>query len=460
MSSLWLPRDGIQPSYAAGFAPRDGLPANPSLLGGLVGAWAPEFGNTGDSLHNVSDRHESGTLINGPTWVVDGGRQSLRSIGGGGGGDNAHVNCGDLSHLFGTEATFFMVLRTATAIPVNTDRTGLCTGAVGGELTLYPYSDENLYLSIFATTRRISAYANGGLDKTQWHSVAITSAPGVGNYKLYQNGQLKTTGTGDATIADNGDWAIGISDPAGAGPRVLGGWWSIHLLFNRALTASEITQLHVDSFAPFRLAPLVISTPSGATAYTLDAATGTYGITGSTAGLLYSPVIAPATGDYAVTGTAASLVYGYVLTAATGSYGITGGDATLTYTTAGAYEIVAEAGSYTITGSTVDLLYGRVLDAAAGSYTHTGVDADLLITRVIAAASGSYVVTGTDATLLRACVLAALAGSYTITGTDVTLTYSGAVWLGEEFTADSYLTKEFTAAAHLTKEFAADSHLW
>ena len=63
----------INPSYANGFAPRDGPPANPNLWQGLVGLWAPSLGPTGLTLRDQSGFQNDGTLtLMGPatTWVA------------------------------------------------------------------------------------------------------------------------------------------------------------------------------------------------------------------------------------------------------------------------------------------------------------------------------------------------------------------------------------------------------
>jgi len=57
------------PSYAQGFAARDGPPANPNLRKGLVGEWHPYLGPTGLMLFDQNGWHNDGTLV-GPTWVA------------------------------------------------------------------------------------------------------------------------------------------------------------------------------------------------------------------------------------------------------------------------------------------------------------------------------------------------------------------------------------------------------
>jgi len=67
-------------SYANGFAPRDGMPAYPSLWRGCIGVWAPCLGPTGLTLRDWSGRGNHGTLTNmdpSVRWGPSGGKYAL-----------------------------------------------------------------------------------------------------------------------------------------------------------------------------------------------------------------------------------------------------------------------------------------------------------------------------------------------------------------------------------------------
>jgi len=67
-------------SYYNGFAPRDGMPAYPSLWNGCVAAWAPCLGPTGLVLRDWSGFANHGTLTNmdaASDWVLSGGKYAL-----------------------------------------------------------------------------------------------------------------------------------------------------------------------------------------------------------------------------------------------------------------------------------------------------------------------------------------------------------------------------------------------
>ena len=75
-----ITRPPIEPSYENGFAPRDGEPLYPNLFKGLVGAWCPSMGVTGNTLRDLSGRNNHGTLTNmdpATDWVIDNGQYAL-----------------------------------------------------------------------------------------------------------------------------------------------------------------------------------------------------------------------------------------------------------------------------------------------------------------------------------------------------------------------------------------------
>jgi hypothetical protein len=121
-----------------------------------------------------------------------------------------------------------------------------------------------------------------------------------------------------------------------------------------------------------------------------------------------------AAGSYALTGTAATPKHGWRPTAGAGSYALTGTAATPKH----GWRVAADAGSYTLTGANASLLHAWKTVAGAESYTLTGADATLTISanKTVTAGAGSYVLTGSDATPRHAWKPTAGVGSYTITG--------------------------------------------
>lgn len=87
----------------------------------------------------------------------------------------------------------------------------------------------------------------------------------------------------------------------------------------------------------------------------------------------------------------------YVLTAGSGTYSITGATAGL----APARKITASSGSYSVSGASVGLLSTRRLSVASGSYSITGSSATFRSARRITATGGVYAITGSDANLVH-----------------------------------------------------------
>lgn len=66
-------QDGIRPSFKQGYARSAGESKHPALWRGLVGAWNPALGVTGNTLHDISTFKNHGTLINmdpATDWVI------------------------------------------------------------------------------------------------------------------------------------------------------------------------------------------------------------------------------------------------------------------------------------------------------------------------------------------------------------------------------------------------------
>lgn len=125
------------------------------------------------------------------------------------------------------------------------------------------------------------------------------------------------------------------------------------------------------------------------------------------------------------------------LQAAAGSYTITGSSANLLAT----HILNAAPGSYVVTGASARLIEGHKLPASPGAYSITGSAALLLHDSVLRGAAGAYAITGASANLARAgaFVLNALPGSYSITGASANLVYHSTAVKPD---IDAVLTKE------------------
>lgn len=123
-------------------------------------------------------------------------------------------------------------------------------------------------------------------------------------------------------------------------------------------------------------------------------------------------LISAGSGSYVLTGPSAGLISRRKLDAVTGSYALVGQGASLRH----ARKITAGAGVYAVTGIVATTLFDRRLAANAGSYAIVGKIAGLLEERRLVADAGSYTLAGAAAGLYRGYPLRADAGAYGVTG--------------------------------------------
>lgn len=149
--------------------------------------------------------------------------------------------------------------------------------------------------------------------------------------------------------------------------------------------------------------------------YSVAAAAGSYGITGTAAGLEHGSLVGAGSGSYSITGTVAGLRKDVsIIAAAPGSYSVSGASASLEY---GRLPLAAAGGAYSISGAVANLERHLPILAAAGAYAITGTATGLRKDSVLAAAAASYSITGVAANLEKSYLVAALPGAYVLTGT-------------------------------------------
>lgn len=249
----------IVPSYSNGFARSAGESANPNSWNGLVCAGIPELGATGRTVFDHSGFGNNGTLTaasGSATWNVKDGKRCVTFD-----ADDAAVNqqvieLPDFSGRFTKWATFHMVLRLNEHTPTDGNQTGafdLSTGIAD----VYPFTDGILYIGIFRLVR-LTLGDIGIADRTQWHLVTVTSAPGAGNWNFYQNGVLYATNTGDSNIALDGP---NMRLCGSSGSNYLNGDVAFYSFYNRVQPIAEIRQTYLDYLAPFQLRQQIFKSP-------------------------------------------------------------------------------------------------------------------------------------------------------------------------------------------------------
>ena len=252
-----MPNGLILPSYAQGFALRDGLPANPGLHRGLVGLWAPFLGPTGLVLRDWSGYGNHGTLQNmepATDWVATEKGYALDF-----GGSNEYVDCGAKSQYrpgtgaFSCSALVRLSSTNASLMIAATRNTGgFATGVPGWLFGVAANRSGALWIGMeSANTNAKSYYATEQIDDGHWHSVAFTWQPQV--LKLYIDGLEVTTSKSHDHVLDGISAATNLTiaaRPNGAQ------YWTDEIalvsLHNRALAPNEVQQLHADPSAMLR----------------------------------------------------------------------------------------------------------------------------------------------------------------------------------------------------------------
>jgi hypothetical protein len=463
-----------QPSYKTGYAKSASESSKPHLWEGMVGAWAPNLGISGDSLRDVSCRgsHAVGDNFDvGTDWGITEVGPALTLSGDGNEGMLTDVGIDDLIGSGSPQAYVSM----AAWVKVNSSHQGMIlAGSNGGAARFYieTFATGNVFHWGLSASQN-SATSNAVYTIGKWHHYVVTRD--VTTVRSYLDGVLVDTDTGITGTYTTNPISIGYYDTGTLG---FDGDIGLVQIYNRPLRGDEVAELAADPMGMFRQRrsiPFGV-TISGAQAYTLTADTGAFNLTGNDA-TLTGPAAAytltadtgsftltgndadpdadrqlvAATGAYTLSGTATDLDADRQLTASTGAYTLTGNDAILTKSSFAKF--VVDTGTFTLTGNDTGLKADHDVAASTGSYTLTGSAAGLPADRQLAADTASFSLTGNDATLTYAPTdptLTAATGSFTETGNDATLTVS------RKLTAD---TTSYTVAGNDTATKASHKFL-
>jgi len=113
----------------------------------------------------------------------------------------------DVSASFSNAAALSMWVKLDAATSGDTTRTGLDSFGANTYNSHYPWTNGQAYFSTFRDGSRVDGVAlSPTVDRTEWHHLAVTTAPGSGTYKVYQDGQLiRTADPGTFHIAPGGN---------------------------------------------------------------------------------------------------------------------------------------------------------------------------------------------------------------------------------------------------------------
>jgi hypothetical protein len=240
-----------EPSYKAGYAKSASESANPKLWDGLVSAFVPSFGVTGETLHDLTASNNDGIIYHqnrtiNEVWTKTKVGPAVSTYPSGGfQGITTPAN-----NLSMDEFTIVANVRFENRYP----GTYPCITVKENN-----YLDRNWFLGMFpdeeiAFVRSMSGdrWVKSGVvpNKTDFYSIAATSSK-VLSHAIYVNGELKNSAhyTGTRSVAGNQNY-IGIYK--GNINYPLGGSISCILYYSRILSPSEIKHLYADPLAPFR----------------------------------------------------------------------------------------------------------------------------------------------------------------------------------------------------------------
>ena len=145
-----------------------------------------------------------------------------------------YIEIGDISSAFSDEATLNMWVKLAENTPTLLARAGFGEFGTSGDLSHYPFTDGNIYLETFRDDR--VTVGAGNVDRSDWHMLTITNAPGSNNWKVYQNGEEIFNTTGESTISLPSNATIARSSST----RHINGNISSFQIYNRALSRNQI----------------------------------------------------------------------------------------------------------------------------------------------------------------------------------------------------------------------------
>lgn len=231
-----MPSAAIQtPSFQTGFARSAGESRYPHLWRGLVGAWCPSLGPTGNVLHDWSGRWNRGALTNmdpATDWVVSGQQYALDLD-----GSNDYINCGSAAPLNLTRMTIAAWLKSSgssgePAIIGKGSYSGsgyhlVHSGGGGNVNGIYFHLQGNFVLS------------TSTLNDSLWHFIAA-SYDGA-TMRLYWDGVLENSSAVSATASASGT-NFEMGRRPGSSPYYAG-QIAEAMVFDRPLSRGAIRQL-------------------------------------------------------------------------------------------------------------------------------------------------------------------------------------------------------------------------
>jgi len=236
-----------RPSFSTGYARNASESANPNLWKGLVGAWMPTLGVTGETLRDVSGNGHHGTLTGmdaATDWVATSKGLALDMF-----SPNDSIDAGSMDD-FSDELTINIVEKTNA----NTDGIRISLGSTTA-CNFGFQNNSNLNLRLFCRPS-VQNYlvVNSGAIRSINSFATYSLTFNRGSVKFWKNGKVFSThsfGLSSLPPSTN-ELTIGAFAGYVSGGAYVRQFTSLQL-YNRALSPTEIKQLYLNPAAPFEM---------------------------------------------------------------------------------------------------------------------------------------------------------------------------------------------------------------
>jgi hypothetical protein len=237
----------IKPSFKTGYARNASESANPNLWKGLVGAWMPSFGVTGNTLKDVSGNGNDGTLTNmdaASDWVATSKGLALD---------------------FEVNDRVIVPHNSQVDVKKQLTVTVLCKPSVNrNSWTALAYKNVlqkngSYHIGIDPSNNLAGGVKDGNWRTVQtsasvtagsWHYVAMTIDENLQEITFYKNGKVVYQSAWTWVMSGN-NYPLTIASNGGV--EYFYGQIAFVSLHNRALSPAEIKQLYLNPTAPFKM---------------------------------------------------------------------------------------------------------------------------------------------------------------------------------------------------------------
>lgn len=237
----------LRPSFANGFAPRDGQAIWPELWRGCVGAWNPGLGPTGIRLYDHSPYKNHGTLTNmdaGGDWVTSQVGYALDFD-----GVNDFVNINVV-----VDAYPFTMSCWVSPATTATNSTFMSLNVAGSTNQYFSLEQRSSVFSIVArNTSALIATGTTASTLNVWRHIAGVFDSPV-SHRLFVSGVLEATQTTSVTMPSCNSLLLAKVRTTDAAV-ILQGRVADSQIYNRALSANEIRLLATRPGIAYELAP-------------------------------------------------------------------------------------------------------------------------------------------------------------------------------------------------------------